>query len=435
MTDLWKTIRLGLYVFALPLVATAAASAHQWMNDSSPLTVPEAPIATTVSDGSAIITLRDHSITLDTDGMVKGRLVSFDTKSHEAIGLGGLRVYFARNGEIAKKVVSESDGSFVVEGLEEKAYSFIVAGESGFAAYGVNVISGDSEPTVMEVAAVSPKFTAVQEILENRVPAKIAKEIADLAKTNNEESAPIEVAGSNRVILQDGLLVGSVIPIWGKPQSVDGTYVHIVQDDEQVASARVDEDGNFKFEDMEPGIYDFVAAGPTGFAAVGFEAVEVAETEVNVSIPDESSETVSTDDAESTPQVFAVSVPKTAYTPSAKLNVALTSPEDSAVVGNAVGYANAASNGFPNGYTAEPIEYVGQEVGNACAAGAACGGCGDFSGYSSCAGGGGGGGGLFGGGGFGRLAAIAAIGAAIAIPLATSGDGSGEPPDMSPFLP
>ena len=37
MKDVWKTFKLGLYVFALPLIATAAASAHQWITNNEPV--------------------------------------------------------------------------------------------------------------------------------------------------------------------------------------------------------------------------------------------------------------------------------------------------------------------------------------------------------------------------------------------------------------
>jgi hypothetical protein len=38
MKNKWKTIKLGLALFALPLVATAAASVHQWIAESNPMT-------------------------------------------------------------------------------------------------------------------------------------------------------------------------------------------------------------------------------------------------------------------------------------------------------------------------------------------------------------------------------------------------------------
>ena len=405
MKDFWSTIKLGLYVFALPLVATAAASAHQWMSDTSPITVAATPVAMTVSNGAIVGTVRSHTITIDRDGVVKGRLVSIEQKSRNAVGLGGLKVYFARDGKIAKQTVTASDGSFSVEGLEEGAYSFVSAGESGFAAYGVNVVLGDADaPTVMEVAAVSPKFTMVKEILEKRVPAHIADQIIELARSTNKQATPPS-DGANRVLIEDGKLVGSIVPIWGPHQSVAGTSIHIVQNDKEIAKARVDDKGNFQISEIQPGVYDFIAAGQTGFAAVSFEAVEepaLVDSEiVQTSIP---ANTVAN-----------------AYAPLTSFNVALTSPQDNAVVGGSVDYASASAGGFADNYTAPPIEYAGEIAGEGCCAGAACGGCGDFSGYSNCCGGGAGGGLFSGGGGLGRVAGL--IGLALGIvAVSTSGD-------------
>jgi hypothetical protein len=406
MKDIWKTIRLGVYVFALPLVATAAASAHQWMTDSNPVQIADLPVATTVSDGHVINNLMQHTITADHDGIVRGRLISIDQKTAAAIGLGELKVYFARNGEIASETATESDGSFEIKGLKTGAYSFIAAGESGFAAYGINVVAGGegAEPTMMEVAAVSPKFTAVREILKNNVPKSVADEIVALANANNEQPTPIKLEGANRVKIVDGSLVGNLVPIWGENQMIAGTYVHIVKNDKQIAVTQVDESGHFQIPDIAPGVYDFVAAGPAGFAAVGFEAIqepvaaaadsEVIETAIPESIVEVDAAIM--DAAADAQDVVATDIPADAgyVDPSYNIgyadsfDVALTSPQDGSYVGDSV-------YDYSQPYSAPSIEYAGQAVGCGGACGSSCGGCGDSSGYGNCCGGSAGGGGRF----------------------------------------
>ncbi len=432
MKDIWKTIRLGVYVFALPLVATAAASAHQWMTDSSPVQVVDLPVATTVSDGHVINSLRQHTITSDQDGIVRGRLISIDQKTAAAVGLGELKVYFARNGKIASQTSTKSDGSFEIKGLETGAYSFIAAGESGFAAYGINVVAGGegAEPTMMEVAAVSPKFTAVREILKNHVPKSVADEIVALANANDEQPTPIKLEGANRVKIVDGALVGNIVPIWGQNQMIAGTYVHIVKNDKQIAVTQVDESGHFQIPDIAPGVYDFVAAGPAGFAAVGFEAIqepvaaaadsEVIETaipesvvEVDAAIMDaaaDAQDVVSADAGYVDPS-YSVS-----YADS--FDVALTSPQDGYYVGDSV-------YDYSQAYTAPSIEYAGQAVGCGGACGSSCGGCGDSSGYGNCCGGA-----ASGGGRFWKILAVAGF----ALGLAAIIDNGGEQ-GMTPSTP
>ena len=423
MKDIWKTIRLGVYVFALPLVATAAASAHQWMTDTNPVQVVDLPVATTVSDGEVINSMRQHTITADKDGIVRGRLISIDQTSLAAIGLGELKVYFARNGKIASETATTSDGSFEIEGLETGAYSFIAAGESGFAAYGINVVTGDegAEPTMLEVAAVSPKFTAVREILKNRVPKSVADEIVALADANDENPTPIKLKGANRVRIVDGNLVGNIVPIWGQNEMVAGTYVHIVKNDKQIAFAQVDESGHFKIPDIAPGVYDFVAAGPAGFAAVGFEAIEepvaaAADSEViETSIPESVVEVDAAvmDAAQDVVADAGYVDPSYSVGYADSFDVALTSPQDGYYVGDSV-------DNYSQGYSSPSIEYAGQAVGVGGACGSSCGGCGDSSGYGNCCGGGGAGG--VGGGKFWKILAVAGFALGLAA-IIDSGDG------------
>ncbi|MEM7453681.1 MAG: hypothetical protein AAF456_04925 [Planctomycetota bacterium] len=403
MKDLWKTIRQGVYIFALPLVATAAASAHQWINDNQPVdTVEIAAVAQ--ADVAEVETLRSHTLSMDEDGMVRGRIVNIDSEVLSADGVGGLKVYFAQNGSVVEQAFTEADGSFAIEGLQAGVYSFVAAGELGFAAYGVNVVETGEFPNVMEAAAVSPEFAVVRDILEKTLGTEVAANVVSVVSEGDVN----HVAGSNRVKLVDGDLVGNVLPIVGTPESVAGTVVHLIQNDEQVARVEVDNTGSFRVQDIEPGVYDFVAAGPQGFAAIGFEAVQEVAVDA-------------TDAVEETVVPVALAVP-------------MTAPQDSFIVGDSVGYAYDTYAGVPysDGYTSSPISYAG-ECGSF---GAACGACGDAAFAGNCCGGFGGFGGcggcgIGGIGGGGRFLRFAAIAAAIAIPLSSDdddGDGGGMTP-------
>ena len=479
MKDLLKTIRLGMLLFALPLVATAAATAHQFATDSSPVDLDSpASVSADTPDTLAAI-LRKHTIKMNREGSVQGRITGIQS-DRQAVGLAELNVFFVQDGEIVNQTKTNSDGEFLVEGMSEGAYSFVATGENGFAAYGVQVVanSGSDQPNNIEASAVSPKFSVVQEILDNRVPEEITEEIQQLAS----RVQPNDVVSSNRVLLNNGQLSGNVIPIWGQRQSVDGTYVHIIKDDVKVAETQVNAKGEFTIDNIEPGIYDFVAAGPSGFAAVSFEAVQDVESvveevtslddiaidvldeaidseEVPVAIPDSASLPLDAAQGSGTSAPIISQGSGSSFAPSFdsgssfidsgssfaspgfsnSLDVCTTCPQDGFVVDNSF-----VGNEVFSQPVSSPIEYAGEftSVGGAC--GGSCGSAGNFSNFASscgscgsCCGGGGGGGGFLsrfgsGGGNLRRVLLLGAIAGGI-VAIADDDDSAGTPPPVSPF--
>lgn len=437
---------MGAMLFALPIVATAAASAHQFLTDNAPIAEATTSI---VSDSGLISVQRSHTIALNESGSIEGRVATIDAGS-QANGLADLKVFLVNNGEIQAETVTDVDGLFSLSNIDEGVYSFVATGKSGFAAYGVRVVANNGSDTVnlMEAAAVSPQAAVVKQILQKQLPSDIAQEILDNAVVSDEAS---QVVGSNKVSVKDGVLVGHVVPMLGEIALVDGTSVFLIQGDEQVAEVTADATGSFAIEDVEPGVYDFVAAGPTGFAAVSFEAVEEAA---------EVDEIASVVDSEEIPVSLEPAVAPVAYQDipadipfdggvSDSLDVCLTCQQDAGFVGEQVAYAG--DEGYYeeapvyDSYDSAPIEYAGESCGCGAAAGGSCGSASNFSGYStcgscntSCCGGrrglfgrGGGGGGLFAGAGGSRLARIGLLaGVATAIAVG-SNDEDGVSPDGS----
>ena len=414
--------QLGLMLVALPFVATAAASAHQWISSGTPIAAPEALVTAKVTAD------RLHNITLNSNGGVEGRITTLTDSNSE--GLSDLKVYFVRNGKIAKQAKTDSDGTFRIDNVTEGAYSFVATGKNGFAAYGVNVVanSGSDKVNAMEAAAVSPRFSLVKDILENNLPKQIATEILDGASNITND-----FVGANRIKLQNGNLLGNIVPLFGDVSAVEGTYVHIVQNDKQVARVQTDQNGDFSVADLEPGVYDFVAAGPTGIAAVSFQAID-AEGEItaeSVIDSDEIPVAIAVEPAAIQPAAAAAALPFqdiSADIPmdaASSLNVCTTCSGDAGFVGQQVDYAPEVS--YDTGYDAgAPIQYASEAVSCGGACGSSCGAAADFSNFSSCNScgccnkGGGlfGGGRLFGGGsnGLRRLALLGGIaGAVIAI--------------------
>lgn len=438
-------------LFALPIVATAAASAHQFLTDNAP--IAEATTAM-VSNASLISVQRSHTISLNESGSIEGRVATIDAGS-KANGLSDLKVFLVSNGEIQAETVTDADGLFSLANIGEGVYSFVATGESGFAAYGVRVVANNGSDTVnlMEAAAVSPQAAVVKQILQKQLPSNIADEIMENAVVSDEAS---RVVGSNKVSVKDGVLVGHVVPMLGEIALVDGTSVFLIQGNEQVAEVTADATGSFAVEDVEPGVYDFVAAGPTGFAAVSFEAVEEAAPSVDdvASVVTDSEEIPVSLEPAIEPVAFQdipADIPYDGGAVSDSLDVCLTCQQDSGFVGDQVAYAGDEVI-YDDAYASTPIEYAGESVGCGAASGGSCGSASNFSGYSTCGscsnsccgarGGAAGGarGGLFGGGRlfggagaggsrFGRLALLAGVATAIAV--GTSSDDGTVSPDGS----
>ena len=412
MKDVWKTFKLGLYVFALPLIATAAASAHQWITNNEPVSDISVPTSiVSASSVARISAIRNHTVTLNDKGEIQGRIATINPESTEAFGMTNMSVYFVRNGEVVEKTETNTDGSFVTQSVGEGIYSFIAAGQSGFSTFGVNVVKSDGDShNYMEVAAISPNLKAVQEVIANNLPKNIVEEIsADLE--NVKSLKPTEFAGTNRVQLtESGLLNGRVVSLI--KNNLEGMYAHLLQGETKIAEVAIGPNGDFSVSDLKPGIYDLIAIGQDGIAAVSIEAV------------------AHTEEKDSTYTALQDIVYDSA-------DVALSQPIDSGIIGGACTSCGGGivDQGFvdnsivydsqPIEYSSSPIEYAGESVCGAVACGASCGGCGDFSGFTSsgCCGGSrgfGGFGGILGGGGR-RLGLLGAI-LGITIPLALSGD-------------
>ena len=397
MNKCWKTTKFGLVLFALPLVATAAASAHLQLAQTSPITI-ESEVVAIEQQTEAIGLDRVHTVALNRSGGVDGRIVSLDENS-KADGLSQLNVRFVKDGEIIGQGTTDSDGVFSVQDIPEGVYSFVATGDNGFAAYSVRVVSDavGKYDDVMEAVAVS-NVASVKSI--------IGEPAQSTAIPSSDEKVAMDENGANRVVLKNGVLTGRVLlPKTGK---VENTQVHILSNGISIATVEADENGEFQVPDMKPGVYAFVAVGPQVMAAVAFEAVDF---ERQVKTLKGSASYVSTTIQEEEIVYTDVLNVYTAYRQDV-VDVA-AEPMGESVVDDSM-----------------PIEYAGESL----SYGGACGSCGE-SACSPCGGaayGGGGGGGAGGIGALGRAAIIGAL--TVGIIALADGDGS-DPPPASPATP
>ena len=77
----WNLLKAGVLLFALPLVATAAVSASQWVNDTAPidLNVEVAEIENNIG------ATRVHTVALNPSGAIEGRVASLEAEGTKGI--------------------------------------------------------------------------------------------------------------------------------------------------------------------------------------------------------------------------------------------------------------------------------------------------------------------------------------------------------------
>ena len=397
MKNSWKLLKLGVYVFALPLVATAAASAHQWMTVNTAIaTVPTIPVAVVSTAPARMTAVRNHTITLNEEGEVQGRVASINHKTKVPTGLSEVTVYFAQNGRVVQKAYTNEDGTFVAKGLTEGVYSFVAGNDVSFATCGVRVVKGDNEKeNYIEIASISPNVEAVQELIKKAVPEMVRQDMVA------QRDGKVDVAGSNRVELDGDTLKGRIVSLTSDKLN-SGTTAHLFKGNEKVSEFEISTDGTFEVAGVTPGVHDIVVIGKDGMAAVSFEAVGAV---------DEASKEAYTAMQDS---VFSNFI------------VALAPQIDGGVIGGACDSCGGVSDAVV--YDSGPAPFIGNNLGGGIAGGGCCGSVGNFSNFGSCCGGGGIGGGRFAGlfGGRGRLL-IPALAAGIAIPLAVGSESPSTP--------
>ncbi len=257
---------MGVGLLFLPLVITAAASAHQWMMTDSEIEFPESVGVSLSATSTKVDGLRSFTVGVDQEGRVHGRVVSIEPSDGSAVGLGQLTIRFLQNGQLIKETESDADGTFAVDGLADGAYSFVAASESAYVAHGVNVSRLSNNP-MFETAALIHAMPQIRKILEGT---------QFVSKINESTRQTTDViVGANRVELTNGELRGRVVSA-GLSELLP-TTVHLFRGEEKLTEASVDSNGKFRIQGLAPGVYEILVVGASGFAAACFETIDSAQ--------------------------------------------------------------------------------------------------------------------------------------------------------------
>jgi len=239
--------------------------------------------AISVSNTSALNQLFSQQwVSLDKDNAVSGSLVHL--ANNEKAPLAGLPVVLVRDGEVAFSAIADANGAFKFENVKTGSYSLVTRTNESIAAFSLQIL--DQENTHLsnsvEVRVVRPAGLKVKEILRSQT--------LPTSAVRNEVSADVEKdpLGDSRSFSKSqyvkmdatGKLSGQLGSIQTNADMSE-MVVYVLRNGEEVARTNADAQGKFSFEGLRPGVYGFVAAGASGFAATSFELVGNATASVN----------------------------------------------------------------------------------------------------------------------------------------------------------
>ncbi len=147
-------------------------------------------------------------------------------------------------------------------------------------------VGQDVDPIQLTAAVIPPEFSALQRIMSDYVPEGISISMAGTAGSRINVEQSVVVGGFQVSLTSDGNLEGRIASLTGdqdQPIRLQEMNAFLLLNDEIYSRVTVQEDGNFVFNSIEPGVYGFAAAGPDGFAAMSFQAVVADDEDASTS--------------------------------------------------------------------------------------------------------------------------------------------------------
>lgn len=342
-------------------------------------------------------------VRLDAANSLSGNLVTI--AENEKVALAGLPVYLVQKGEVAFRTHADEQGSFVFSNVLPGSYSIVSRTNESIAAFSLQVLDASNThlPTSLEVRVVRPAGEQVKEILRSNVLPSYPGINEETPEITSDPLGDSRSFSKSYTIKTDrnGSLVGQLgfVAVAGDLSDMN---VYVLNNGMEIARAPVSRDGKFQVAGLIPGVYGFVAAGSSGFAATSFHLVNAE------------SATIGSDGTR------LISIHGDAC---GQMNVEVVPCCEIVCCEPVVEVVEILQ---------EPIvEVCGEIVADECGVAPSCG-CG--GGWGGGGGFGGGGGGGIGGGGLGGIGAIAGI-AGLAAGIAALADDNNDAPLQSPVVP
>lgn len=279
MTELFRTLRLAFYVCALPLIATAIASAHTWVHDDAGNTPPqELPGVPARPTGVGLeitdtVLAQPHVLRVDATGGVSGRVVTREAEG--VFGSMGMNVSLNVRGRTYARAMTQEDGTFRFNNVQPGSYTFIANSPTSISTFGVYVIADEqvipeADEIQVDAVAANRNVDEVRSLLNSDI-----EQPPKYTYTPAVDELLVQAATTQVIQNQDGSLNGRVVPLnWidgNTPFDVTGNRVYLYNSNGLAAEVAVESDGSYRIENAEPGIYDFVSFGPHGAAALSVQ--------------------------------------------------------------------------------------------------------------------------------------------------------------------
>jgi uncharacterized membrane protein YgcG len=195
-------------------------------------------------------------------------------------------VSFVRGGELVQDAEVSEPGTVQVTGLSTGPYSVFVHGPDGFAAFGT-WLSPPSDSTDLQVSIVDVglipcvDMPTVRKLVTEHLTAAAAVAPAPAAETPAAEGeVAVTSTFATRELTQgygfeqhaDGKIRGRVVSSGDAGRTpLANVKVFFVKGGELVRAATTDVDGLFEADQLDAGVYSFVAVGQGVFVAVGVD--------------------------------------------------------------------------------------------------------------------------------------------------------------------
>ncbi len=352
---------------------------------------------------SAVRLPANNSVNMQQGGQVLLQLEVPSGESRQSLSYATVTVV-DRNGS-ARKFQADQQGIVRLTGISAEPYAVVASNGNAYGSTLMfvrpeDVAAANPTPARMTLAQVNssklmPWIDRYTKQFSNKHASQLGEVAINIPTDTSRTGNRIELAEGGQL---RGQLV-SVLTQEGREVSLEGTEVVLMHRGVAVGKTYAEADGAFQFKGVRSGPHGIVAAGPSGYATLAFEAV--GQNDV-ASKREPGHQFVSVMNRETSSLLPVVMVPP-AMIPGVidPFGASVMAEPIPSVNGSELtGFGHHGGGGFHGG-------------------GVQGGGGGGFSG-----GGGGGGvaGGSGGGGGLGGLGLLGGIGAAIAIPLATDDD-------------
>lgn len=221
----------------------------------------------------------------DSTEPIRVQLTKFDGNSDSKLAGSALAVV-SPDGSVTRYKVNE-DGAVMFKVEKRGIYVFITSGPMGHAAFPVVVRVGaarSGEEKAGDVAVATPTITLpIFTLGVGEAYRAVSSFLPPSAWTLSDIDAALLATGEVtsttdfRVNLSEtGRMEGQVTSLLREgfvKQSIEGNNLLLYKGGELVARSISDPLGRFAFEDVEPGAYGIICAGPGGYATFAFEAV------------------------------------------------------------------------------------------------------------------------------------------------------------------